>query len=388
VIPRTLFSEEHEAFRASVRNFIAIEITPHHAQWERDGIVPRDTWRKAGSAGILCTAIPEQYGGMGGDFLSSIVVLEELAMVGATGPGFSLHSDMVAPYILHYGTEEQKRRWLPPMARGEVIAALGMTEPSGGSDLRSIRTNARKDGDELIVDGQKVFISNGQLADLVVLACKIPSGDDTPRISLILVETNRPGFSRGRNLEKIGVKAQDTSELFFSDVRVPAANLLGEEGRGLVQMAAELAQERLVQAARAISSCEAALQWTIEYVVQRKVFGGTLAAFQNTQFKLADIRAEVTSSRVFIDRCIELHLQKTLDPVDAAIAKMTATELQGRVMDGCLQLFGGYGYMWEYPIARAYADARMARIAGGSSEVMKHIIGRSVVSGKYSQFRS
>jgi acyl-CoA dehydrogenase len=379
VIPRTLFSEEHEIFRKSVRHFIEVEIVPHHARWERDGVVPRDTWRKAGRAGLLCTAIPEQYGGMGGDFLFSVVVVEELARVGATGPGFSLHSDMAAPYILHYGTEDQKRRWLPPMARGDVIAAIGMTEPSGGSDLKSIRTVARRVGDDFIINGQKVFITNGQSADLVVLACKTASGIGNDRLTLFLAEADRPGFTRGRNLEKIGVKAQDTSELFFSNMRVPASNLLGIEGQGLAQLMTELAQERLIQAARAVSSSEAILQWTIDYVSERKIFGNTLATFQNTQFKLAEVKAQVTVSRAFIDRCIELHLGNNLDPVDAAIAKMTATEQQGRIVDECLQFFGGYGYMSEYPIARAYADARMSRIAGGSSEVMKHIIGRSLL---------
>lgn len=379
MIPRTLFSEEHEIFRKSVRHFIEVEIVPHHARWERDGVVPRDTWRKAGRAGLLCTAIPEQYGGMGGDFLFSVVVVEELARVGATGPGFSLHSDMAAPYILHYGTEDQKRRWLPPMARGDVIAAIGMTEPSGGSDLKSIRTVARRVGDDFIINGQKVFITNGQSADLVVLACKTASGIGNDRLTLFLAEADRPGFTRGRNLEKIGVKAQDTSELFFSNMRVPASNLLGIEGQGLAQLMTELAQERLIQAARAVSSSEAILQWTIDYVSERKIFGNTLATFQNTQFKLAEVKAQVTVSRAFIDRCIELHLGNNLDPVDAAIAKMTATEQQGRIVDECLQFFGGYGYMSEYPIARAYADARMSRIAGGSSEVMKHIIGRSLL---------
>jgi acyl-CoA dehydrogenase len=265
------------------------------------------------------------------------------------------------------------------MARGDAIAAIGMTEPSGGSDLKSIRTIARRAGNDFIINGQKVFITNGQSADLVVLACKTASGTSNDRLTLFLAEADRPGFTRGRNLEKIGVKAQDTSELFFSDMRVPASNLLGMEGQGLAQLMTELAQERLIQAARAVSSSEAILQWTIDYVSERKIFGNTLATFQNTQFKLAEVKAQVTVSRAFVDRCIELHLGNNLDPVDAAIAKMTATEQQGRIVDECLQFFGGYGYMSEYPIARAYADARMSRIAGGSSEVMKHIIGRSLL---------
>jgi acyl-CoA dehydrogenase len=379
MIPRTLFSDEYEIFRKTVRRFIETEITPHHAQWERDGIVSRDAWRRAGQAGLLCTAIPEEYGGLGGDFLHSVVVLEELARVGASGPGFNLHSDIVAPYILHYGTEEQKRRWLPPMAKGQVITAIGMTEPSGGSDLQSIRTTAIRDGQELIVNGQKVFITNGQLCDLLVLAAKTSPEAGARGISLILVEADRLGFTKGRNLEKVGFKAQDTSELFFSDVHVPASNLLGDEGRGFAQLMTELPQERLIQAVRAVAVCEAALEWTVEHARHRQTFGKPLAAHQNTQFKLAEMKAQITVARAFVDRCIEVHLRRELDAVDAAIAKMTTTELQGRVLDECVQLFGGYGYMWEYPIARAWADARHARISGGSVEMMKYIIGRSVV---------
>jgi acyl-CoA dehydrogenase len=379
MIPRTLFSDEYEIFRKTVRRFIETDITPHHAQWERDGVVSRDAWRRAGQAGLLCTAIPEEYGGLGGDFLHSVVVLEELARVGASGPGFNLHSDIVAFYILHYGTEEQKRRWLPPMAKGEVITAIGMTEPSGGSDLQSIRTTAIRDGQELVVNGQKVFITNGQLCDLLVLAAKTSPEAGARGISLILVEADRPGFTKGRNLEKVGFKAQDTSELFFSDVHVPASNLLGEEGRGFAQLMTELPQERLIQAVRAVAVCEAALEWTVEHARHRQTFGKPLAAHQNTQFKLAEMKAQITVARAFVDRCVEVHLRRELDAVDAAIAKMTATELQGRVLDECVQLFGGYGYMWEYPIARAWADARHARISGGSVEMMKYIIGRSIV---------
>jgi long-chain-acyl-CoA dehydrogenase len=379
MISRTLFSDEHEMFRKTVRRFIETEITPHHAQWERDGMVSRDAWRKAGDARLLCTAIPEAYGGVGGDFLHSVVVLEELARAGASGPGFNLHSDIIAPYIDHYGTEAQKHRWLPPMARGEAIAAIGMTEPSGGSDLQSIRTTARRDGNEYVINGQKVFISNGQLCDVLVLAAKTSPHEGARGISLILVEATRPGFTKGRNLEKVGFKAQDTSELFFSDVRVPVENLLGGEGRGFAQLMTELPQERLIQAVRAVSVCEAALEWTVGHVRERTTFGKPLAAHQNTQFKLAEMKAQITAARVFVDRCIAVHLARELDAVDAAIAKMTATELQGRVLDECVQLFGGYGYMWEYPIARAWADARHARISGGSVEMMKYIIGRSVV---------
>lgn len=379
MIPRTLFSAEHELFRDQVRRFIATEITPFHAQWEQDGIVPRSVWRKAGEAGLLCTEVPEEYGGGGGDFLFGAIMIEEMARAGATGPTFYLHSDIVAPYLVHYGTAAQKQRWLPKMATGEVIVALGMTEPSGGSDVQAMRTTAIRDGDDYVINGQKVFITAGFNADLVVLACKTDPKARARGVSLILVETDRPGFQRGRKLDKIGCKAQDTAELFFQDLRVPVSNLLGEEGRGFYQLMTELAQERLVQAVRAIASSEAALQWTIDYTVQRKMFGQTLADFQNTQFKLAEMKADLVMQRVFVDRCIELHLNGALDAVDAAMAKLVSTELQGRVMDQCLQLFGGWGYMTEYPIARAFVDARLGRIGGGSVEVMKQIIARSLL---------
>jgi len=379
LIPRTLFSAEHELFRDQVRRFIAAEITPYHAEWEKAGIVPRSAWLKAGEAGLLCTEVPEEYGGGGGGFLFGAIMIEEMARAGATGPTFYLHSDIVAPSLVRYGTEEQKRRWLPPMAAGEVIVSLGMTEPSGGSDVQAMRTTAIRDGDEYVINGQKVFITAGFNADLIVLACKTDPQARARGVSLILVETDRPGFERGRKLEKIDCKGQDTAELFFADLRVPVSNLLGEEGRGFYQLMKELAQERLVQAIRAIASSEAALEWTLEYTLQRKMFGQTLADFQNTQFKLAEMKAELTMQRVFVDRCIELHLRGELDAVDAAMCKLVSTELQGKVMDQCLQLFGGWGYMWEYPIARAFVDARLGRIGGGSVEVMKQIIARSMM---------
>jgi acyl-CoA dehydrogenase len=388
MIPRTLFSPEHELFRDQVRRFIETEITPHHAQWERDGIVPRDLWLKAGAAGLLCTEISDEYGGGGGDFLFGAVMIEEMARAGATGPTFYLHSDIVAPYLAHYGTEAQKRRWLPPMSRGEVIVALGMSEPSGGSDVAGMRTTARREGDDYVINGQKVFITAGFNADLVVLACKTDPKAGAKGVSLILVETDRPGFQRGRKLEKIGCKAQDTAELFFADCRVPVSNLLGEEGRGFPQLMTELPQERLVQSIRAVASSEAALEWTVDYAQSREMFGQTLADFQNTQFKLAEMKAELTMQRVFVDRCIELHLQRTLDPVDAAMCKLVSTEMQGRVMDQCLQFFGGWGYMTEYPIARAFVDARLGRIGGGSVETMKGIIARSMLPKNRSQRRA
>lgn len=379
MIPRTLFDPDHEIFRDTVRRYIATEITPHHADWEKAGIVPREAWLKAGQAGLLCTGVPEEYGGMGGDFLHSTILVEEMARAGATAPTFYLHSEIVAPYLVSYGTEEQKRRWLPRMATGEVITALGMSEPSGGSDLQGMKTVALRDGDDYVVNGQKVFITAGFNADLLVLACKTDPKLGAKGVSLILVETDRPGFQRGRKLEKIGCKGQDTAELFFADMRVPVSNLLGHEGRGFIQLMSELPQERLVQAIRAVASSEAALEWTVDYAVQRKMFGQTLSDFQNTQFKLAEMKADISAQRVFLDRCIELHLDRKLEAVDAAMLKLTTTELQGRVMDQCLQLFGGWGYMWEYPIARAFVDARLGRIGGGSVEVMKGIIARSML---------
>lgn len=379
MIPRTLFAAEHELFRATVRRFIAREITPFHQDWEAAGMVPRSLWRRAGEAGLLCCDVAERYGGMGADFLYSTILIEEMARVGATGPTFYLQSDIIAPYLVDFGTEEQKQRWLPRMASGEVVAAIGMSEPAGGSDLQGMRTTALRDGDDYLINGQKVFITNGITADLLVLACKTDPKAGGKGVSLLLVETDRPGFQRGRRLEKIGCKAQDTAELFFADLRVPVSNLLGEEGRGFYHLMTLLAQERLVQAIRAVASAEAALEWTVNYAVERKMFGHTLADFQNTQFKLAEMRAEILTQRVFVDRCVELHLSKQLDAVDAAIAKLVTTELQGRVMDQCLQFFGGWGYLSEIPIARAFVDARMTRIGGGSVEVMKQIIGRDLL---------
>ena len=379
MIRRTLFAAEHDLFRDTVRRFIAKEVTPFHGEWEKNGVVPRSLWHKAGAAGLLCCDVPERYGGMGADFLYSTILIEEMARVGATGPTFYLQSDIIAPYFVEFGTEEQKQRWLPKMASGEVVAAIGMSEPSGGSDLQGMRTSALRDGDEYVINGQKVFITNGHTADLLVLACKTDPKAGGKGVSLVLVETDRPGFQRGRRLEKIGCKAQDTAELFFADLRVPVSNLLGQEGRGFYHLMTQLAQERLVQAIRAVASAEAALEWTVDYAVERQMFGHALADFQNTQFKLAEMRAEILGQRVFVDRCVELHLTKKLDPVDAAIAKLLTTELQGKVMDQCLQLFGGWGYMSEYPIARAFVDARMTRIGGGSIEVMKQIIGRDLL---------
>ena len=379
MIPRTIFTPEHESFRDTVRRFIETEVTPHHADWEKAGQVPRSLWKKAGELGLLCVNAPDAYGGQGADFLYSAILIEEMARVGATGPTFYLHSDIVAPYIVDFGTEAQKTKWLPKMAAGEVVVALGMSEPSGGSDVQNIRTQAIRDGDEYVINGQKVFTTNGHSADLVLLACKTDPTQKAKGVSLILVETDRAGFTRGRKLEKIGCKAQDTSELFFSDLRVPVSNLLGTEGGGFGILMTQLAQERLIQAIRAVSASEAAIEWTLAYAVDRKMFGQTLADFQNTRFSLANLHAQVLAQRVFVDRCMQLHAAGQLDAVDAASCKLVTTDLQFKVMDECLQFFGGWGYMWEYPIARAFADARMCRIGGGTAEVMKQIIANSLL---------
>ena len=379
MIPRTIFSSDHDEFRRTVRRFIEEHVTPHHSDWEHAGQVPRELWLKAGELGLLLCNVPEAYGGQGGDFLHSAILIEEMANAGATGPTFYLHSDIVAPYLVDFGTEDQKQTWLPRMARGEVVVALGMSEPSGGSDVQNIHTQAIRDGDEYVINGQKVFITNGHSADLLLLACKTDPSQKAQGVSLILVETDRPGFTRGRKLEKIGCKAQDTSELFFSDLRVPVTNLLGQEGGGFKILMTQLAQERLVQAIRAVSASEAALRWTCEYVADRHMFGQTLADFQNTRFTLAKLHAQVMAQRAYVDRCIELHLQNGFDAVDAAACKLVTTDLQFTVMDQCLQFFGGWGYMWEYPIARAFADARMCRIGGGAAEVMQHIIANQIL---------
>ncbi|HEY4925707.1 MAG TPA: acyl-CoA dehydrogenase family protein [Roseiarcus sp.] len=382
MIERSLFREEHEMWRAAVRRFVEKEIVPFHAQWEHDGIVPRELWLKAGAQGMLCCTVPEQYGGLGLDYLFDVVVFEELWRVGASGPGFLIHTDLVATYLLTFGTEQQKLEWLPKMVRGEAIGSLGMTEPHAGSDLKAVRTQAIRDGDDFIINGQKVFISNGQLCDLVVLATKTDSGAGAKGITLFLVESKREGFNRGRNLEKLGMKAQDTSELFFENVRVPASNMLGAEGRGFSQMMTKLAQERLAQAIRSATVTETVIEWTVDYTAERKAFGQTIADFQNTQFVLADLKARATMARVFTDKCIALFMQGNLDPVDAAMAKMVTSELHCETVDKCLQLFGGWGYMWEYPICRAYADARVVKIAGGSIEVMKTIIARDMFKNR------
>ena len=375
---RELFNEDHEAFRDMVRRFIENEIAPHHAAWEASGMVSRELWLKAGAAGMLCCTVPEEYGGAAADYLFDVVVFEEMARSGFTGPGFMIHCDLVATYIASFGSEAQKKMWLPKMVTGEAIGSLGMTEPHAGSDLKAIRTKAVRDGDEYVISGQKVFISNGQLCDVIVLATKTDSTAGAKGVTLFLVDTSLPGFRRGKNLHKLGMKAQDTSELFFDEVRVPAAAMLGEEGKGFELMMTKLAQERLAQAIRSAVVAETVVEWTIDYTANRKAFGKTIADFQNTQFKLAELKTEAVVGRQFVDKCIANFMKGELDAVDAAMAKMWLSNMHCKVVDECLQLFGGWGYMWEYPIARAYADARIVKIAGGSIEVMKHIIGRQL----------
>ena len=380
MIPRTIFRPEHEIFRSSVRRFLEKEVAPFHAQWEDEGLVPRQVWRKAGDAGLLCCHISESYGGSGADFLYNVVVIEEIARAGATGPGFNIHSDMVATYLEEFGSEELKRHWLPRMVSGEVIGSLGITEPHAGSDVRGIRTSARREGEHYVINGQKTYISNGQTSDVIVLAVKTGADAGRDAISLILVETDRSGFARGRNLKKLGMRGQDTSELFFDDVRVPASNLIGIEGQGFRYLTANLARERLVQAVRSCAVAEVTIEQTAAFTSERQAFGHALSEFQNTQFKLAEMKAATVAGRVFVDRCIELVLQRALDPVTAAMAKLQLSDLHCRVVDECLQLHGGAGFIWDTPVCRAYADARIVKIAGGAMEVMKQIIARDLFS--------
>jgi alkylation response protein AidB-like acyl-CoA dehydrogenase len=379
MIPRTLFSSEHEDFRKSFRRFVDAEIVPHHARFEAQQHIDRKLWNRAGELGFLCVTMPEQYGGAGADRLYSIVMIEELAKAGTTGPGFYLHSDIVANYLNNFGTEAQKQKWLPRMASGELVAAIAMTEPGTGSDLQSVKTTAVSDADHYRLSGAKTFITNGFLSDLVVVVVKTGGASGGARnISLLVVEAGEPGFSKGKPLNKIGMKAQDTCELFFDNVRVPKSNLLGEEGAGFKALMQELAWERLIVAVTAIADAESALAHTIEYTKVRNVFGQPVAAYQNTRFKLAEMKGEVAIGRVYVDRCIQLVLRGELGVEDAAIAKFWCTELQGKVIDQCLQFFGGNGYMSEYPIARAYIDCRAQRIYGGTNEIMREIIARTL----------
>ncbi len=379
MIPRTLFSDEHEIFRATVGRLLDEECVPHHERWEEQGHIDREAWLKAGEQGLLCPTVPEEFGGLGTDFLYNVVVDEEIARRGLSGIGWGLHSDIVAPYIVNYGSAGLKQKYLPKMISGEMIGAIAMTEPGAGSDLQGVKTTAVRDGDHYVINGSKTFITNGYLADLVIVVAKTDPAGGARGTSLILVEAGTPGFSKGRKLKKVGMKAQDTSELFFEDVRVPCANLIGEEGMGFVYLMQELPQERLTVGISAVAGAEAILAQTVAYVKERKAFGKPVAAFQNTQFKLAEMDSELTAMRVFIDRCIELHLQGKLDVPTVAKSKLLSTDLQCRIIDECVQLHGGYGYMWEYPVARAWADARVQRIYAGTNEVMKVIISRALL---------
>jgi acyl-CoA dehydrogenase len=376
VAVRPLYSQEHEQFRDQVRRFINQEIAPHHRQWEQTHQVPRAIWREAGEMGMLCCTVPEQWGGNGGDFLYSVVVLEEMASAHASGPGFAIHSEMAVPYLVNFGHEAMKARWLPSLCSGEAIAGVAMTEPSGGSDLHAIRTRARRTADGYSLSGQKVFISNGQLGDVFVVAAKVE--EPTAAVSLFLVEADRPGFTRGRNLEKLGHHAQDTSELFFHEVQLPAANLIGEEGRGFAYLTHGLARERLAICVICQSRAEAVLRDAVAYVAEREVFAKRLSEMQNTRFVLAGVKADLMAGRALVDRMIADYLAGTLDGATAAAGKLWVTEALARATDACLQLYGGWGYMSEYNISRAYADARVERIAGGSSEIMKEIVARTL----------
>jgi alkylation response protein AidB-like acyl-CoA dehydrogenase len=373
---RTVFREDHSTFRDQVRRFIEREIVPHHAQWEKDGIVPKEVWRKAGAEGLLCVTVPEAYGGAGGDFGHSAALIEELARANATGVGFTTHSEIVAPYIVAYGTEAQKQAWLPRMVTGERIGVIAMSEPGIGSDLRSMRTLARRDGDEYVISGQKTFITNGGNAGLVVAAVKLDPG--AKDLTLICVEEERAGFRKGRLLDKIGLKGQDTAELYFDDVRVPVGNRLGAENEGFKYLTHQLAWERLIIAIRAAQSIETLLEETIAYTKERRAFGKPIFDYQNTRFKLADAKAQATMLRAFVDQCLSQVMRGELRPDTAAMAKLVGSEMQGRLLDEFLQLHGGYGYMSEYKIGRAWVDARLARIYGGTSEIMKEVISRSL----------
>jgi alkylation response protein AidB-like acyl-CoA dehydrogenase len=381
MIERTLFNEDHGRFRDSFRRFLEKEVVPHHDAWEEQGYVDRDVWRRAGEYGFLCTSMPEAYGGAGADRMYSVVVIEEIARAGTTGLGFGLHSEIVAPYLLRYGSDAQKDRYLPPMARGEAIGAIAMSEPSAGSDLQGVKTTAIDRGDHYLLNGSKTFITNGWHADLVIVVAKTDPSAGAKGTSLLLVEAGMPGFEKGARLKKVGLKAQDTAELFFDNVKVPKGNLLGQVNKGFVFLMQELPWERLQIAITAVESAQAAISWTLDYVRERKVFGTTVSAFQTTRFKLAELQTEVQIARVFVDRCLELLQQEKLDTATASMAKFWCSDLQNKVIDECVQLHGGYGYMWEYPIARAWADARVQRIYGGTNEIMKEVISRSMGLG-------
>jgi acyl-CoA dehydrogenase len=374
---RRLYSEDHEFYRDVVRRWVQDEVVPHQERWMENGSVDRETWRKAGEAGLLCPWMEEEYGGAGGDLLHSFIVIEELSKVYESGFAVSLHSDIVVPYLHTFGTAEQKASWLPGCASGEIVTALAMTEPGTGSDLAGMRTTARRDGDHYVINGSKTFISNGLLCDLVVVAVRT-SDDKHGGISLVVVERDTPGFERGRKLPKMGMASQDTSELHFQDCRIPASNLLGQEGHGFLMLMQKLQQERLVVAVGSQAVAEKVLEDAIAYCKQRTAFGRPISKFQNTRFVLADCAAKVEVGRAFLDRLVEEHLSGAYLVKECSIAKLWQTEMLGEVVDACLQLYGGYGYMLEYPISRAYMDARVQRIFAGTNEIMKIIIAKEL----------
>ncbi|MGZ3621664.1 MAG: acyl-CoA dehydrogenase family protein [Ktedonobacteraceae bacterium] len=378
---RTLFTEEHNLFRDTFKHFLEKEVVPFYPQWEKDGIVSREMWLKAGQQGFLGLAVPEEYGGIGvNDFRYSAIMAEESARAGVVSAGMviGLHNDIILPYFIAYANEEQKQRWLPGMCTGELITAIAMTEPGTGSDLAAISTTAERIGDYYILNGQKTFISNGIISDVVIVVAKTDPALRHKGISLLVVERNMQGFNRGRKLDKVGLKAQDTAELSFEDVKVPVTNLLGEEGKGFSYLMRQLAQERLSVGVSAVAACETALDMTLEYCKERTAFGQPIGSFQNSRFKLAEMKTEIEIARVFVDRCIEELNDGNLTPETAAMAKWWTSDLQKRVVDQCVQLHGAYGYMLEYPIARAYLDARVQSIYAGTNEIMKEIIGRSM----------
>ncbi len=385
MIPRTLFNADHEAFRDSFRRFMEKEIAPFHEAWEEQGYVDREVWRKAGANGFLCMTMPEAHGGAGADKLYSVVQMEELSRGGFSGIGYGLHSEIVAPYILHYGTEAQKAKYLPLLATGEMVGAIAMSEPAAGSDLQGVKTTALKQADgHYLLNGSKTFITNGWHADLVIVVAKTNPAAGGKGTSLFLLEQGTPGFEKGKRLKKLGLKAQDTSELFFDNVKLPADQLLGgpeQENRGFICLMEQLPWERLQIAIGAVAAAQAAIGWTVDYVKERKVFGQAVGAFQNTRYKLAELQTQVQVARVFVDKCCELVNADQLDTATASMAKYWCSDLQCQVMDECVQLFGGYGYMWEYPITRAYADARVQRIYGGTNEIMKEVISRGMGLG-------
>jgi len=385
MIERTLFTPEHQVFRDSFRRFMAEEIAPHHAAWEEQGFVDKPVWAKAGALGFLCMTQPEAYGGFDADKLYSIIQMEELSAAGFSGIGYGLHTEIVAPYIQHYGTQAQKQRYLPAMARGEMVGAIAMTEPAAGSDLQGIKTTAMAQADgSFVLNGSKTYITNGWHSDLVIVVAKTNPAAGGKGTSLFLLEGGISGFTKGKPLKKLGLKAQDTCELFFDNVRLPAEALLGGDAmlnKGFICLMEQLPWERLQIAIGAVAAAQAAIGWTIDYVKQRQVFGQTVASFQHTRFTLAELQTEVQIAQVFVDKCTELLLEDKLDTATASMAKYWCTDLQCKVMDACVQMHGGNGFMWEYPITRAYADARVQRIYGGTNEIMKEVITRSMGLG-------